>query len=152
MFLGNRYWLLLQRARLLLPGHLWDGLGCLHFNLAFICVVSSKDSCYNAERASSGLCLDKVNKWSSTLASRVGMSKVKGSELQAAKLGLRTPCAQFSSIWLLPNHVYENMDKQPRRSSLLNVRNLKVNIQAIQSPSTSNASTEQLGLIQTVCR
>lgn len=36
--------------------------GCLHFNLAFICVLSSKDSCHKAESPVSGLCLDKVNK------------------------------------------------------------------------------------------
>lgn len=35
---------------------------CLHFNLAFICVLSSKDSCHEAESPVSGLCLDKVNK------------------------------------------------------------------------------------------
>lgn len=86
-------------GRLLLRGHPWDGLSCLHFNLAFICVLSSRDSCHKAESPSSGLCLDKVNKWFGTLAGRVGMSKVEGSELQATKLGLRTPYAQFPPLF-----------------------------------------------------
>ena len=100
MFLGNQYRLLLWRARLLLQGHVLAGLNCSHFNLAFICVLSSKHFCHGTAIPSSGLCLDKENKWFGTHASRVGMSKFRGSELQAAKLGLRTPNTPFLSIWL----------------------------------------------------
>lgn len=103
MFLGESMLIMTLKKKkggwLLLRGHPWDGLSCLHFNLAFICVLSSRDSCHKAESPSSGLCLDKVNKWSGTLAGRVGMSKVEGSELQATKLGLRTPYAQFPPLF-----------------------------------------------------
>lgn len=141
MFLWRQYRLLPKRAGLLLWGHLLDGFGCLHFNLAFICVLSSKDSCHRAEIHSSGLCLDKVNKWFATLARQVGMSKVKGSELQAAKLGLRTPYALFSSIWLLPmcpRTWTNNVSTQ-----LTGEFNVSIVIQSPSSSSSLNFSAEQ---------
>lgn len=53
---------------------------CLHFNLSFYFVLSSKHSCHTAAITSSGFCPKKENKWFSTRATQVGMSKVTGSE------------------------------------------------------------------------
>lgn len=116
MFLGNQYWLLLRRAGPLLRGHTLDGLSCLHYNLSFICVLSSRDSCHEAEIPSSGLCLDKVNKWFGTLASRVGMSKVTG--VRAARSQIRFEDTERSVPPPLFDYVPQNMDKQPEHMSM----------------------------------
>lgn len=58
-------------------GHRSVGLQCLHFNLAFICVLSFQHSCYGTAVPSSGLCLDKENKWPSACTSQGWNVKVQ---------------------------------------------------------------------------
>lgn len=65
------------------------------------------------------------------------MSKVKGSELQADKLGLRTPYAQFP-LYLITCALEHGQTTRARFAGEFNVGNVKVNIQAYSNSVTFN--------------